>query len=94
MASYSHLRKLAAIEREGALAVLDELLPEDPDARKALLVARRDVIGKTEPDFQVNALVGALARVVLEQQRQIDELREARTPGSPKRAKKASSAAK
>jgi hypothetical protein len=57
-------------------------LPNDPDAREALLAAQRDVIGKTEPDFQVNTLVGALARVVLEQQRQIDELREARTLGS------------
>jgi hypothetical protein len=42
------------------------------------------VIGKTEPDFQVNALVGALARVVADQPRQIDELRDAlrskRTP--------------
>jgi hypothetical protein len=65
------------MERDNALAVLDALLPDDPDAREALLAARRDVIGKIEPDFQVNTLVGALARVVLEQQRQIDELRDA-----------------
>lgn len=74
MASYSHLRKLAAIERDNALAVLDELLPEDPDAREAFLAARRDVIGKTEPDFQVNVLVGALARVVARHETRISEL--------------------
>jgi hypothetical protein len=43
MASYSHLRKIAAIERGNALAVLDELLPDDPEAREALLAAQRDV---------------------------------------------------
>jgi hypothetical protein len=41
MASYSHLRKLAAIQRDNALAVLDELMPDDPDAREALLAAQR-----------------------------------------------------
>ena len=55
MASYSHLRKLAAMERENALAVLDALLPDDPDAREALLAARRDVIGKNLPKTLIHA---------------------------------------
>jgi hypothetical protein len=74
MASYSHLRKIAAIEREGALEILDELLPDDSPARDALHTAQRDVVGSKDWEFVVNALVGALARIVLEQQRQIDEL--------------------
>jgi hypothetical protein len=83
-----HLRKLAASERDNALCILDELLPDDPDAREALLAAQRDVIGKTEPDFQVNALVGALARVVADQPRQIDELRDAlRSKRTPAKAR-------
>jgi len=77
VASYSHLRKLAAIERDNALEILDELLPDDSPAREALHRAQRDVVGSKDGEFVVNALVGALARVVLEQQRQIDELREA-----------------
>jgi hypothetical protein len=75
MASYSHLRKIAAIEREGALEILDELLPDDSPSRDALHRAQRDVVGSKDWEFVVNTLVGALARVVKEQQRQIDELR-------------------
>ena len=76
MASYSHLRKLAAMERDNALAVLDALLPDDPDARStSCRMARRD--RQDRAGLSGNTLVGAFARVVLEQQQQIDELRDA-----------------
>lgn len=77
MASYSHLRKIAAQERDAALGVLDELLPEDSPSRVSPEAAIHDVVGHKEWEFVVNALVGALSRVVAYQQRQIDELREA-----------------
>jgi hypothetical protein len=85
VASYSHLRKIAAQERAAALEVLDELLPEDSPSRVSLEAAQHDVVASKEWEFQVNTLVGALARVVAAQQEQIAELREA----VPKRAARA-----
>ena len=48
-----------------------------------------DVVGKTDQQFVVNALVGALARVIAEQDRRISVL-EAGLASLPKRAKTAS----
>ncbi len=51
MASVSHLRKLAALERDNALGILDGLLPDDPASREALVAAQRDVVGSKDPEF-------------------------------------------
>ena len=82
MASHTHLRRLAAIERNSALAVLDELLPENSPAREALIAAQRDVVGSKDPEFQLHALVGVMARVLEAQEQRIAEL-EAKLEAKP-----------
>ena len=77
MAAHSPLRKIAAIERDNALSILDGVLPEDSPGREALYAAQRDVVGSKDPEFQIHALVGVLARAFEVQQQQLTELREA-----------------
>ena len=89
MASHSHLRKIAAIERDNALAALDGVLPEDSPGREALYAAQRDVVGSKDPEFQIHALVGVLARAFEVQQQQINELRAALEAKPPKSRSKA-----
>jgi hypothetical protein len=91
MASRSHLNALEARVLDGAVSVLEDLMPEDDtDARDALMRARRDVVASKDPSFKATALVGALVSIVARQQQEIDELREAR---APKRAKVSGNAA-
>ncbi len=74
MAHPSVLRKSAAIERAEALGTIDGLLPEDSPARELLRRAQDDVVGRYDESFQIDVLVGALARIAAEQERRISEL--------------------
>ena len=83
MASYQHLRKIAAIERQAALEVLEDLLSADSPSREVLFAAQRDAIARGDAEFQVHAIAGALCRIVAAQHERIAALEAA----APKRAK-------
>jgi hypothetical protein len=77
MASRGHLNQLAAVVRDDALGTLWTLLPEDDDGREAeaLMRAQRDVVARQDPQFQLTALIAALARIVAGQQEEIAQLK-------------------
>ena len=69
---------LAAVVRRDALETLTTLLPEDDGEhreREGLQAAQHDRVASKDPVFQVDALVGALARIVAAQQQEIDKLK-------------------
>ena len=76
MADHSYLRRVAARELDQAVATLEELLGEESEARDSLYTAQRDVGGRGDPDFRSAVLVGALARVVTDQQRRTSMYKE------------------
>jgi hypothetical protein len=60
------------------LSKLEALLPADDGEgreREALTAASRDVLGRSDAEFQTYALVGALARIVAAQAEEIDVLK-------------------
>jgi hypothetical protein len=80
MASLGHLNKLAATVRIDTLETLSALLrseADDVDGREAeaLVAASRDVVASQDPQFQLNALIAALARIVARQQDEIYALK-------------------
>jgi hypothetical protein len=88
MAHPSVLAKTGAIERDEAVRILQELLPADeyPDVHDNILAAQRDVVGRSDPGFQLAVLVGAMARIIEAQDARIREI-EAALPRREKGAK-------
>jgi hypothetical protein len=79
VAGHQYLNQLTAVVRTDALETLSALLRSEADGggreAEALMRAQRDVVASKDPQFQTYALVGALARIVADQQQQIDALK-------------------
>jgi hypothetical protein len=78
VAGYGYLNKLSAQVRTDALQRLEDLLPSDEGGGReveALEAAVRDGVASKDPEFQINALVSALTRIVESQQQEIDDLK-------------------
>ena len=80
MAGRQYLNQLSAQIRDDAVGTLSALLRakddgDDGRCQEALEAATRDVVARTDPAFQLNALVAALARIVAGQQQEIDSLK-------------------
>jgi hypothetical protein len=86
VAGRQHLNQLSAQVRDDALQTLQALLPSDADdggrEREALEAATRHVVARTDPEFQVNALIASLARIIAYQQQEIDTLKRAKANAS------------
>jgi hypothetical protein len=83
VAGYLYLNQLSASIRDDAVGTLAALLRTvdgggDGRELEALEVATRDVVASQDPQFQLNALIAALARIVASQQEQIDSLKRAK----------------
>jgi hypothetical protein len=79
MAHPSVLKKTVAIELDGAVSLLQELLPEEdyPEVHDNLRRAQHDVVGLVAASFKVKVLAGAFARLLAAQEARIRELEEA-----------------
>jgi hypothetical protein len=80
MASHGHLNQLSAQVRTDALETLSALLRSQADdgggrEAEALVAASRDVVASQDPQFQLNALIAAMARIVAGQQEEIATLK-------------------
>ena len=83
MADRIYLNQLQAVVRRDALERLSALLPEDDgDHREgeALVAGVRDVVARQDSAFQLDALVGALTRVVAAQQEEIAAIKKSKAP--------------
>jgi hypothetical protein len=78
VAGYQYLNQLQAVVRRDALERLASLLPEDDDDHReaeALQASVVDVVASQNQAFQLDALVGALSRVVEVQSEELEKLR-------------------
>jgi hypothetical protein len=88
VAGRQYLNQLSAGVRTNAVETLQALLRSEADdggdgrEQEALEAATRDVVARTDPAFQLNALVAALARIVARQQEEIDSLKKKGGPST------------
>jgi hypothetical protein len=77
VAGHAYLNKLAAQVRLQAIETLKDLIADDEGGREleALEAARRDAVASKDPQFEIVALCGALARIVEAQQAEIEKLK-------------------
>jgi hypothetical protein len=83
VAGRQYLNQLSAQVRTDAVETLSALLRSEADEdgseagreQEAIEAATRDVVARTDPEFQTNALVAALARIVAGQQQEIATLK-------------------
>jgi hypothetical protein len=80
VAGRQYLNQISAQIRDDAVGTLSALLrskddEDDGRCQEPLEAATRDVVARTDPEFQVNALAAALARIVADQQQEIDTLK-------------------
>jgi hypothetical protein len=80
VAGRQYLNQISAQIRDDAVGTLSALLrskddEDDGRCQEALEAAPRDVVARTDPEFQVNALAAALARIVADQQQEIATLK-------------------
>jgi hypothetical protein len=89
VAGHQFLNQLSAQVRTDAVETIQALLrssagDEDSEGREqeALECATRDVVAKSDVEFQLNALVAAVARIVAGQQEEIDSLKKKGAPST------------
>jgi hypothetical protein len=80
VAGRQFLNQLSAEVRTDAVETLSALLRSEADdgsgrETEALQAASRDVVASQDPQFQLNALVAVLDRIVARQQEEIDSLK-------------------
>jgi hypothetical protein len=87
VAGYRYLNQLEAEIRDNALETLSALLRSEADdgggrEAEALEAAVRDVVASQNPEFKLNALVAALARIIAGQQEEIAEIKRTKATAS------------
>jgi hypothetical protein len=92
VAGRQYLNQLTATVRTDALETLSALLRSEADdgggrEAGALQAASRDVVASQDPQFQLNVLIAALARIVAGQKEEIDALKRTKANAAALREK-------